>query len=85
MKRNIVPIDNKKTSFEVCTHIITKNFWEYYIGPIDEDGYAYGFVMGDFNEWGDVYLPELKPYIVSETENLSEVMPPAGYEWEDGE
>ena len=41
--------------------------------------------MGFANEWGSVYLPELEPYIMSSVkgEVLNEIMPPAGYYWED--
>ena len=71
--------------FTVHQHIILKNFWEYYLGETDKDGVAFGYVMGIENEWGSVYLPEIKPYIISKTSGagLDEIMAPAGYYWED--
>ena len=81
MPRNIIS-ENGGEPFAVHTHIILKNFWEYYIEEADKDGRAFGFVMGTENEWGDVYLPEIMPYALSATKNLTEVMPPAGYVWE---
>ena len=85
--RNIIEVEDGKmvhsSRFEVDLHIITKNFWEYYLEEPDSNGIAFGYVMGDFNEWGSVDVNELKPYIISSTRNLDEVMPPAGYHWED--
>jgi hypothetical protein len=85
--RNIIQVENDKmvhsSRFEVNLHIITQNFWEYYLEEPDSNGVAFGFVMGDFNEWGSVDVNELKPYIISSTRDLDEVMPPVGYQWED--
>jgi hypothetical protein len=81
--RNIIIEDGK--TFTVHQHIILKNFWEYYLGETDQDGVAFGYVMGFENEWGSVYLPEIKPHIMSCVMGkvLDEIMPPAGYRWED--
>jgi hypothetical protein len=85
--RNIIEVEDGKmvhsSRFEVDLHIITKNFWEYYLEEPDSNGIAFGYVMGDFNEWGSVDVNELMPYIISTTYDLDEVMPPAGYHWED--
>lgn len=83
MERNIKSADGKGESFAVSQHIITQNFWEYYLGEADENGIAFGFVMGFESEWGYVDLNEIKPYIISRTKNFDEVMPPEGYIWED--
>ena len=82
--RNITPNEGGD-SFAVAQHIILRNGWEYYLEEADKDGYTFGFVMGFANEWGSVYLPELKPYIAScvKGEVLKELMPPEGYYWED--
>ena len=85
--RNIIPNEGGD-SFTVHQHIILKNFWEYYLEQADENGIAFGFVMGAENEWGSVDLNEIKPYVLSvagygSTESLNDVMPPAGYRWED--
>ena len=70
---------------EVSQHIITKNFWEYYLTEeeTNDDDVKFGYVMGFENELGYVYLPEIKPYILNSTKNLNEVMPADGYEWID--
>jgi hypothetical protein len=70
---------------EIVEHIILKNYWEYYI--LKDDEYATedikaAVVMGDSTEIGDVSLSEMKPYIVSRTSDFSEIMPAAGYKWE---
>ena len=86
--RNIIPNNNQTlpiSPFTVHQHIILKNFWEYYLGETDEDGVAFGYVMGIENEWGSVYLPEIEPYIISKSRenDLWHIMPPEGYYWED--
>ena len=85
--RNIINANNEDSSepFAVTQHIILRNGWEYYLEQTDEDGYAFGYVMGFANEWGMVDLAEIKPYIVSRVtgETLNEIMAPAGYLWED--
>ena len=85
--RNIINSNNEDTSepFAVALHVILRNFWEYYLGETDKDGVAFGFVMGNENEWGSVYMPEIEPYIISKVAGaeLTDVMPPFGYYWED--
>jgi hypothetical protein len=84
--RNIIPNALPAAEpFTVHQHIILKNFWEYYLGETDENGIAFGYVMGIESEWGDVYLPEIKPYIIGEARanDLWHIMPPEGYRWED--
>ena len=82
--RNIVSNEGGEP-FAVAQHIILRNGWEYYLEEADKEGYTFGYVMGFANEWGSVYLPELEPYIMSSVkgEELNEIMPPAGYYWED--
>jgi len=87
--RNIIQVEDGKmvhsSRFEVYQHIITKNLWEYYLEEADSNGITFGYVMGDFDEWGSVDLNELKPYIVSiiRGDELNYIMPPMGYGWED--
>ena len=83
--RSIKHADGKGQTFAVHQHIILRNFWEYYLGAPNENGIAFGFVMGFENEWGDVDMNEIKPYIISQAKGtaLDEVMAPAGYVWED--
>ena len=73
------------TKLRIKELIITKNFWEYYV--IDENNYIdkdliTALVMGVEIEIGDVYLPEIEPYIFTRTKNL-DVLPATGYHWED--
>ena len=83
--RNIINANNEDSNepFAVAQHIILKNFWEYYLEPADENGIAFGYVMGFENEWGSVDLNEIKPCVVTRTTALDEIMPPEGYRWED--
>jgi hypothetical protein len=85
--RNIINANNEDSNepFAVAQHIILKNFWEYYLEEADENGIAFGYVMGVENEWGSVSMEELKPYVISTAKgtDLYEVMPPRGYHWED--
>ena len=83
--RSIKHADGKGQTFAVHQHIILRNFWEYYLGAPNENGIAFGFVMGLENEWGSVYLPEIEPYIASivRGEELNHIMSPFGYIWED--
>ena len=73
--------------FAVHQHIILKNFWEYYLGETDENGIAFGFVMGFASEWGSVDVDEISPHILSRASGsmLNDIMPPEGYYWEDEE
>jgi hypothetical protein len=70
------------SKINVVEHIILKNGWEYYVtdDKHDEDTIRC-VVMGFETEMGDVYLPEIKPYVVSRTRNLNEVMPATGWKW----
>ena len=83
--RNIIHPDGQDKPFTVYQHIILRNGWEYYLEEADKDGVAFGYVMGFANEWGSVYLPEIKPYIVSiaRGKELDYIMPPVGFLWED--
>jgi len=70
---------------EIVEHIILKNYWEYYILKDDEystEDIKTAVVMGDATELGDVSLAEMEPYIKSRTSTLRELMPAAGYNWE---
>ena len=85
--RNIINANNEDSTeaFAVSQHIILRNFWEYYLEETDENGIAFGFVMGLENEWGSVSMDEIKPHIASiaRGKELEYVMPPFGYYWED--
>lgn len=68
-------------------HIILKNLWEYYVTddvPIeDEPDIVQALVIGFETELGDVSLSEIKPYIISRTKDLSEVMPAPNWNWKE--
>lgn len=82
--RNIIPNEGGE-AFAVGLHIIVRNMWEYYLEEPDENGIAFGYVMGMANEWGSVDINELEPYTISiaKGEAIGEIMPPQGYHWED--
>lgn len=66
----------------VVKHIILKNGWEYFVTDDKHDEETVRcIVMGFEIEHGDVWLPEIKPYIISETTDLNEVMPVPGWQW----
>ena len=85
--RNIINSNNEDSSepFAVALHIILRNYWEYYLEEPDENGIAFGYVMGVENEWGSVSMDEIKPYVISTAKgaDLAEIMPPEGYHWEE--
>jgi len=66
---------------EVTRHIMTKNMWEYYLEEPDENGIAFGVVMGFDTELGYVDMEEIAPYIISSTDNMDELMPASGWDW----
>ena len=73
---------DKKIKLNIVEHIITRNMWEYYITDkkIDADT-RLAYVMGFENELGYVSLDEIRPYILTRTTKLDEVMPAIGYQW----
>ena len=86
--RRMINEDNG-TVLKVIKHIILRNFWEYYILADESDtpdkDIAFALVMGDATELGSVYLPEIEPYVISRTAELSNgVAPATGYRWADG-
>lgn len=72
-------------TIEVIEHIILKNFWEVYVIEIDGDQ-IFNLTVGHETELGYSSLEELKPFIISRTKNLNEVMPAPSWKWvEDSE
>jgi hypothetical protein len=79
-------MQNKYGQLNITEHIITKNFWEYYITDEtfgDDGDIVQAVVMGFETEIGDISLAEIKPYIITRTRNLNEVMPADGWQWVD--
>ena len=67
---------------EVTRHIMTKNMWEYYLEEPDEHGIALVGGMGFDTELGYVDMEEIAPYVISSTENMDELMPASGWNWD---
>jgi len=77
-------VDQNGTELEIVEHIMLRNMWEYYVTTdVFQDDIVMCLVMGDFTELGDVSLDEIKPYIISRTRDLANVMPADGYRWID--
>jgi len=74
-----------KRKYQVEQHLITRNFWEYYVikDPNNSDDIKFCYVMGIESEFGDVYIPEIKPYVLSQSKvtPTKEIMPPIGFMW----
>lgn len=84
--RVMVNCDCPEMKLKVERVFILANGWEYFLEKTDKDEIAFGLVCGFEDELGSVYLPEVKPYIISEAANdLSDVLPAMGWEWKDEE
>ena len=69
---------------KIIEHIMTQNAWEYYvIDDWHDKNTVRCLVMGFATEIGDVYLPEIQPYIITRTKDLRYIMPAEGYDWKD--
>lgn len=59
-------------------------FWEYYVTEAwNKEKRAYCLVDGDVQEIGLVSLHEIKPYIISRTKDLENLLPAPGWTWID--
>lgn len=68
--------------FTVHQHIITRNFWEYYILDNHKNrDIRFALVLGFENEMGDVSMSEIAPHVVTRTSNLDGCMSAPGWEW----
>lgn len=80
-------VNKHGTILNIKEHIILRNFWGYYVTdqvPVQDDPQVItALVMGFEQELGDVYLPEIQPYIAARTKRIKEVMPAAGWSWVD--
>ena len=79
------PLRNNDTGKVVQVHgwAMTRNMWEYFITSSypTSDGIVEAIVYGDETERGDVYLPEIRPYVVSHTVDLVDLAPPPNWSW----
>ena len=73
------------TEVNVISFFMTKgNMWEYFITDNKyTDDIVTAVVAGFEVEMGDVSLSELKPYIMVQSNDLSEAMPAPGWSWAD--
>ena len=74
---------------DVVEHIILRNMWEYFVladeaGDEPDSDIKYALVMGFNDEIGTVSMSEIKPYVISRTQDLDELAPASGYRWEEG-
>jgi len=71
------------TTINVVQHITIKNGWEYYITDEDtgDKDVKVCLVVGFETELGDVYIPEIEPYIVTRTPILKGLMAAPDWEW----
>jgi hypothetical protein len=79
-------LTNGSVTLKIVEHIILKNGWEYYVtdsaeGDCPRPEINFCLVMGFETEMGDVDMDEIEPYVISKTKNLSDLMPPPGWEW----
>lgn len=70
-------------TFTVHQHLITRNFWEYYILDNAKSDHRFALVLGFENEMGDVSMSEIAPYVISRTSRLSGIAPPPDWSWVD--
>lgn len=66
---------------KVKIYAITRNFWEYYIESIDDDNQAFGLVCGVENEIGYFDINEIRPYVISSTNDLDDLAPAPDWKW----
>ena len=64
-------------------HVVLKNLWEYYLEEPDENGIAFGLVLGYEDELGKVPLYEIMEYAITyaKGETLNEIMPAPSWRW----
>ena len=83
-KPKVMVDDQTNQKFKVHYWFILENCWEYYLGKIDSNGNAFGYVMGFENEWGSVNVDELQKHISGMAMGEDEMPCPAiGFSWEE--
>jgi len=61
MKYNVVSPSGKLT--EVLYVYESDTGWYWFITEVQPEGYAYGFVHGLEDEWGEIYMPDIEKLI----------------------
>ena len=71
------------SELKVAMRIVLRNMWEYYLEEPDENGIAFGLVLGLEDELGEVPLDEIREYAISiaEGDTLKEIMPAPNWRW----
>ena len=70
------------TVVNVVSFAMTKNFWEYFITDDKySDDIVRAIVKGFETEMGDISLSEIKPHLMTQSDQLDEIMPAPGWEW----
>ena len=81
--RVMVKSDNPSIKLKVAQMHVISNGWEYFLEKPNKDGVAFGLVCGFEDELGDVYIPEIKPHIVSSAKaDMSDALPAPNWTWE---
>ena len=75
---------------DVVEQIILRNMWEYFVladeaGDKPDSDIKYALVMCFNDEIGAVSMSEIKPHVISRTDQLCDILPASGYQWEDAE
>lgn len=77
--------ENTGTIIDVHRYYMTKNFWEFFLEKPDENGMAFGLVMGNETELGYTNVNEIKSSIVlvGEADELGAygILPATGWQW----
>ena len=72
------------SKLNITQHIITVNGWEYYVTDNKHsDDIVQCLVVGIEQELGDVSLAEIKPYILTSTTNMQDLLPAPNCKWLD--
>jgi hypothetical protein len=74
---------NNKTGVmvDIVEHIITRNFWEFYIIDGENIETPTAWVMGFEDEMGPISMKEIMPHIITRTKKLDDVMPAKHWSW----
>lgn len=82
--RTMVMNDRPACKVKVENMYVLSNGWEYFLEKANKAGIAFGLVCGFEDELGDVFVPEIQPYIVSSAnKECTDALPAPGWYWED--
>lgn len=83
MKTRTMKSLDYNSELKVAMHLVLRNMWEYYLEEPDENGIAFGLVLGLEDELGEVPLNEIREYAISiaKGDTLKEIMPAPYWRW----